>query len=529
MKILRELKNIFYRKKVRGNYMYTRILFFTKKERYVANINQYPLKNSGRCTYCGGPHVHIASPETRIGSFCSIGDNVTIGHGEHPLDMLSTSPYMYYDWCGWKNLDMPSHDEFARLSPCSIGNDVWIGSNVFIKNGIKISDGAVIGAGSVVTKDVPPYAIVVGVPAKVLRYRFDEKTISELLSLRWWDLDDDVIRSIPYDNMDKAMAYLREIRKDTFHQNDLISIIVPVYNGAEFLPGLINSLQKQTYKNFEVLFIDDFSTDASADLIESLSKEDARFRLIHRETKGGTAAKGIEYGLPLCRGSYYFYLSQDDFIDADCLEKCHTKSVETGADVVCCNTVLYYGENDKNNPFRYPVNKNYGQILSSREAFYESLTWHLHGANLKKMSLVKKLGFEASYYNSCEFYNRIAYLYANKIAFADTNFYYRQDNPNAITKSIKYFTIDVLATDIMLFEFLIKEKFPIKQIRRRLNSLQRTLFRWQRQFSKIDLSENERAYVLNTLEKSRRKLLPLSFKYFCFSKIFKMCRKIEKL
>lgn len=91
-----------------------------------------------------------------------------------------------------------------------VGNDVWIGRGAFIKNGLTLGDGCVIGARSVVTKDVPPYAIVAGNPARIIRYRFDEQTISKLLEIKWWEMDDDIIRNIPYDNIDKAIIFLEK-------------------------------------------------------------------------------------------------------------------------------------------------------------------------------------------------------------------------------------------------------------------------------------------------------------------------------
>ena len=135
-----------------------------------------------------------------------------LGHGEHPINFLSTSPYFYFTNMKWKNEDMPSHDEFWYADSISIGNDVWIGNDVFIKNGVTVGDGAIIGAKSIVTKDVPPYAIAAGVPAKIIRYRFDEKTIKELLELKWWELDDEIIKKVPYDNIKKAIEFLKEVR-----------------------------------------------------------------------------------------------------------------------------------------------------------------------------------------------------------------------------------------------------------------------------------------------------------------------------
>ena len=84
--------------------------------------------------------------------------------------------------------------------------------NLKIQNGVKIGDGAVIGTSALVTKDIPPYAIAVGIPAKVMRYRFNEEIIQQLLELKWWELDDEIIKQIPYDNIEESIIFLKSIR-----------------------------------------------------------------------------------------------------------------------------------------------------------------------------------------------------------------------------------------------------------------------------------------------------------------------------
>ena len=119
----------------------------------------------------------------KIGKYCSIGYNVDIGMFEHPVTMVSTSKEIYENTNTWDEI----------FEPPIIGNDVWIGSKATILQGVTIGNGAIIAAGAVVTKDVPPYAIVGGVPAKIIKYRFDEDVRKCIEDTKWWENDDDWI------------------------------------------------------------------------------------------------------------------------------------------------------------------------------------------------------------------------------------------------------------------------------------------------------------------------------------------------
>ena len=132
---------------------------------------------------------------TDIGNFCSISSNVTIGEAEHPLDWLSTSPAFQRVKNSGIAVRFAQH-ELPQAKRTSIGHDVWIGHRAIIKAGVSIGTGAVIGSGAVVTKDVPPYAIVAGVPARLIRFRFDEQTIAELLATEWWQLEDNELKDL---------------------------------------------------------------------------------------------------------------------------------------------------------------------------------------------------------------------------------------------------------------------------------------------------------------------------------------------
>lgn len=123
-----------------------------------------------------------------IGKFCSIGPGVKIVLGNHPTDMVSTHPSFYSN--NKPFLTFSDKMYFEEYKSVTIGNDVWIGEDVLIPGGVKIGDGAIITSRAVVTKDVEPYSIVGGIPAKLIKYRFDEDTRAKIANSKWWDNDD---------------------------------------------------------------------------------------------------------------------------------------------------------------------------------------------------------------------------------------------------------------------------------------------------------------------------------------------------
>jgi acetyltransferase-like isoleucine patch superfamily enzyme len=146
----------------------------------------------GRFTSLWGPGILISGPMNgvNIGAFCSIARHVAMYEASH--NPQRTTTYFVE-----KNLLRvpPSPDAETSAGAIRIGNDVWIGQAAQIMSGVTVGDGAIVGAGSIVTRDVPPYAVVGGNPARVIRYRFDDETIARMQSMAWWDWEEARLRA----------------------------------------------------------------------------------------------------------------------------------------------------------------------------------------------------------------------------------------------------------------------------------------------------------------------------------------------
>ncbi|MBC7388153.1 MAG: antibiotic acetyltransferase [Opitutaceae bacterium] len=163
-----------------------------------------------QCTI--GNHSYFAQEvlayHVSIGNFCSIGPRVIFGHGDHPANRLSTSPE-FYTQASASGHSFVSNNSFEEFAPITIGHDVWIGANAYIKHGVTIGNGAIVAAGAVVNKDVEPYCIMGGVPAKKIKERFSTEIIAMLLQLKWWDWSDDKIKknSFLFENVPENLLF----------------------------------------------------------------------------------------------------------------------------------------------------------------------------------------------------------------------------------------------------------------------------------------------------------------------------------
>jgi len=148
--------------------------------------NSYLYKTTiGDCSYV---NMNSFVLRATIGKFCSIASHVYIGPGTHPLDFVTTHPFTFLrDYGRFISTDNEEIVSQREKQSVIIGNDVWIGQGVIIMDNIRIGDGAIIGAHAVVTKNVDPYSIVVGNPAKTIKYRFSEDIINALIKIKWWE------------------------------------------------------------------------------------------------------------------------------------------------------------------------------------------------------------------------------------------------------------------------------------------------------------------------------------------------------
>lgn len=167
-----------------------------------------------------------------IGAYSSIGPQSLIGGlGKHPTQLISTHP-AFYSTLGQAGRAFAKQDQFHELQETVLGNDVWVGARAVILDGCRIGNGAIVAAGALVTKDVPAYTIVGGVPAKPIRLRFSQEVITEFLAWGWWDLPEEILAVVANEFCKKTDWNVQDITQLREVTERLVSARHPTISSA---------------------------------------------------------------------------------------------------------------------------------------------------------------------------------------------------------------------------------------------------------------------------------------------------------
>jgi glycosyltransferase involved in cell wall biosynthesis len=234
-----------------------------------------------------------------------------------------------------------------------------------------------------------------------------------------------------------------------------ITVAIPVFNGARYVADTVRSVLAQSFREFELICVDDCSTDGSLDILKALAATDERIRVFSSGENLGSAPKALNFILPQARGKRFAYSSQDDLHSKDWLQSMQNRAEETGADAVL-PTVVFLGS------AREPIVGLDGDtsiIISNRRAVELSLDWRIAGFALWNMEVVKKVRFHDFSFNADEYTARVLFFNCNKVAFSGGTFLYRQDNPEAITKKLTYRSYEAPLTNFAVFRFVVEHEF----------------------------------------------------------------------
>jgi glycosyltransferase involved in cell wall biosynthesis len=237
---------------------------------------------------------------------------------------------------------------------------------------------------------------------------------------------------------------------------------MPVYNGSYYLRKTLTKILEQTFCEYEVICINDCSTDNSQMILEEFSAKDQRFRVYSTDTNKGIVPKVMNYAIPYVCGDYFVYTSQDDVFSKDWLQCMYDKAISTGADAVIPDLVLYHENEPQKNRMLSTLCRDKNRVLTSREAVVLSLDNSIPGNALWTVRLLKDLGYYDFSMNADEYTAKVYFFNCNKIVFSDGTFYYRQDNSSAITKKLSEKIFDYPYTNFRLFEFLRENDFPVE-------------------------------------------------------------------
>jgi glycosyltransferase involved in cell wall biosynthesis len=237
-----------------------------------------------------------------------------------------------------------------------------------------------------------------------------------------------------------------------------ISVVMPVYDGAEFLEETLKSLSYQDFKDFEVLCIDDCSTDHSSQILQKYAEEDSRFKYLSTHKNLGIVPKVMNYAASFAIGQYFVYSSQDDLFSEDWLGTLYKRAQDTNADAVLPDVEFFYADHNEKRRIS-GLNGDRSVIMSGRDAFVASLSWQISGNAMWRINFLKEIGFHDFGMFADEYTIRTFFLNCADVAFCEGVFFYRQDNPNAITKKVSSKLLDAAHNDFKIWELAQQNKF----------------------------------------------------------------------
>jgi glycosyltransferase involved in cell wall biosynthesis len=241
--------------------------------------------------------------------------------------------------------------------------------------------------------------------------------------------------------------------------NNLISVIMPVFNSSRFLAEAIESVIEQKYKNWELICVNDGSTDNSLDILKAYQKKDSRIQVYSQNNSG--AAKARKLGIMKSKGDYISYLDSDDVYSSDYLYETIKVALKESADVVMPVLVACWGSSEEYN-FNDKNGLKEGDVISPKIAFLRTFPWEVHGLNLYRSSHIKKYALseisDENSYCADEYLTRYLLLYANKIAISQGEYFYRK-NEGSVTNNFSPDKVSVLDINSKLFSLAENNHF----------------------------------------------------------------------
>lgn len=231
-----------------------------------------------------------------------------------------------------------------------------------------------------------------------------------------------------------------------------VSVFIPTYNAASCIEKTLQSVLEQTYSDLEVWIVDDCSTDNTREILQAQAEQDSRVKLLFKEKNEGFVPYSWNRVFPLLNGEFTFYLSHDDQISPDCIERLVRTQQETGADTVIPDCVFTYEDGSQKSSFSFLYRRF---SLSSKDAFAKMLNYDIPGFALWRTSLIREIGMPTEAFNSDEGMQRIWALKSNKVAIDSSAKFYYLLTDGSITRGLKPYHITGLKTQ----ERLLKETF----------------------------------------------------------------------